>query len=148
MVANTDRVKVAFRLTRDKDNYPPADWEHLWAIPRGADHFELDNIPFFAKEVAAGDLITAQPNHDLLVYDRVIQTGGHSTVRVIMYIPTKTAAVRDELLRLGCETEGSHLPNLFAIDVPPGIEYAKVIQLLKNRASQEILDYEEAAIRQ
>jgi len=143
-----DRVKIAFHLIRDAEDYPPADWEHLWAIRRGEDHFELDNIPFFAKEVAAGDLVAAQrDDEDQLIFERVIQSGGHSTVRVIMFDPDQKAAVRRELEKLGCETEGSHLPNLFAVDVPPEVAYTDVMSFLKNEASKDVLDYEEAAIR-
>jgi hypothetical protein len=54
---------MAFRLIRDADDCPSADWEHLWAIPRGGDLFELDNVPFFAKEVAAGDLVEWVSDH-------------------------------------------------------------------------------------
>jgi hypothetical protein len=143
-----DRVKIAFHLIRDAEDYPPADWEHLWAIPRGEDNFELDNIPFFAKEVAAGDLVTALRDHEQqLIFERVIQSGGHSTVRVIMLDPDQKAAIRGELEDLGCETEGSHLPNLFAVDVPPNAVYTDVINLLTNKVSEDVLDYEEAAIR-
>jgi hypothetical protein len=143
-----ERVKIAFRLVRDADDYPPADWEHLWAIPRGADQFELDNIPFFAQGVAAGDLVAAQrDNEQQLIFERVIQSGGHSTVRVIMFDPDQKAAIRGELEQLGCETEGSHLPKLFAVDVPPEAAYTDVMNLLKNKASKDVLDYEEAAVR-
>ncbi|MGA7538935.1 MAG: DUF4265 domain-containing protein [Steroidobacteraceae bacterium] len=148
MAATTpDRVKIAFRLIRDADDYPPADWEHLWAIPRGADHFELDNIPFFAKGVAAGDLVAAQRDDNQLVFERVIQPGGHSTVRVIMFDPDQKAVIRGELEQLGCETEGSHLPNLFAVDVPPEAAYTGVMKLLADKAGKDVLDYEEAAVR-
>jgi hypothetical protein len=139
------RVKIAFRLVRDADDYPPADWEHLWAIPR-AEYFELDNIPFFAKGVSSGDLVAAHRDGNQLVFDRVIQPGCHSTIRVIMFDPDQKEAVRDELARLGCETEGSHLPKLFAVDVPPEVAYVDIINLLTNKASKDILDYEEAAI--
>lgn len=144
---SADRVKIGFRLIRDADDYPPADWEHLWAIPRGTDRFELDNIPFFAKEVAAGDLVAAQYEDNQLVFKQVIQPGGHSTIRVIMYDPDQKAAIRDELTKLGCETEGSHLPNLFAVDVPPNADYTEVMKLLSANAAKDVLDYEEAAIR-
>ena len=145
--AMKSRVKVSFRLTRDADDYPPADWEHLWAIPRDADQFELDNIPFFARGVASGDLVSARSDGDQLVFDQVTLSGGHSTVRVIMYDTSQKAAVRDELAKLGCESEGSHLPSLFSVDVPPTVDYANVISLLEGKAKADILDYEEAAIR-
>src|SRR5882757_7842392 len=92
-----DRVKIAFRLMRDEEDWPPADWEHLWAIPRGTQRYELDNIPFFVKGVACGDVVSAQSEDQGLVFDRVLLRGGHSTVRVIMYDLAQKQAIRDSL---------------------------------------------------
>lgn len=96
-----DRVKVALPLTRASDDYPPADWEHLWAIPRGTDRYELDNIPFFATGVSAGDLVAVrQGDDDRLIFDKVVQYGGHSTVRVVMFDIDQKEKVRGELAEL------------------------------------------------
>jgi hypothetical protein len=141
-----NRVKIAFQLSRDSDDYPPADREHLWAIPRG-DRYEIDNVPFFAKGVSAGDLVAAHNDGGQLVFDKVLDFGGHSTVRVVMYDLAQKDAMRNKLTQLGCETEGSHLPKLFAIDVPPTVNYTEVIALLAEKADEEILDYEEASIQ-
>lgn len=141
-----NRVKIAFPLSRDSDDYPPADREHLWAISHG-DRYEIDNIPFFVKGVSAGDLVAAHNDGGELIFDRVLDFGGHSTVRVVMYDPAKKEAIRNKLAKLGCESEGSHLPNLFAVDVPPAVNYAEVISLLMKEADENILDYEEASIQ-
>lgn len=143
-----DRVKITFPLTRGSDDYPPADWEHLWAIPRGVDQYELDNIPFFAAGVSAGDLVAAhQDGDDQLIFDKVLQPGGHSTVRVVMFNTEEKEKIRSELAKLGCESEGSHLPKLFAVDVPAAVSYAKVISFLAEKADENVLDYEEASIQ-
>ena len=107
-----ERVKIAVRLQRDADGYPPADWEHLWAIYRSADEFEVDNIPFFAKGISAGDVVSAQQENADLVFERVLRPSGHSTLRVILFGDTDKAQVRADLVSLGCESEGSHLPSL------------------------------------
>ncbi len=140
-------MKISFPLVRDQDDYPPADWEHLWAISRGIDQYELDNIPFFAKGVSAGDIVSARRDDDQLIFDRVLRHGGHSTVRIIMLKLDEKEGVRNELAVLGCESEGSHLPNLFAVDVPPNVNYAQVASFLAEKAEKNILDYEEAAIQ-
>jgi Domain of unknown function (DUF4265) len=142
-----DRVKIAFRLKRDADDYPPADWEHLWAIPCGDDTYELDNIPFFATGVSSADVVTVHRNGDQLVFDRVARLGGHSTIRIVMYDNTETEVIRGWLAKLGCQTEGSHLPGLFAVDVPSAIDYSGVREYLKLKASEGVLDYEESAIQ-
>ena len=143
-----DRVKIALPLTRSSDDYPPADWEHLWAIPRSTDRYELDNIPFFATGVSAGDLVAVRRGDDeRLIFDRVVQYGGHSTVRVVMFDIDQKEKIRGELARLGCESEGSHIPKLFAVDVPASVNYAEVISFLAKKADEDVLDYEEASIQ-
>jgi hypothetical protein len=142
-----DRVKIAVHLVRDADDYPPADWEHLWAICRSETEYQIDNIPFFAKEVSDGDIVAVKHANAELVFDRVIRASGHSTLRVILFGDTSKEKVRADLAALGCETEGSHLPSLISVDVPPQVEYEAVLGYLRSAAERDQLDYEEAAIR-
>jgi hypothetical protein len=51
-------VKIGFKLERDKDDYPPADYEWMWANRVSSSTFKIDNIPFFAKGIACGDIVT------------------------------------------------------------------------------------------
>ena len=144
MTTGAGRVKVAFKLTRDEEGWPPADWETVWAIPRGPGQFELDNIPFFAQGVSSGDVIAAHTEDGELRFDEVVAPGGHSTVRVILYDVTRKEEMRELLKNLGAPTEGSHLPSLFAVDVPPAVDYERVIALLDEHS--DVLEYEESAI--
>src|ERR1700753_3826510 len=81
----TEMVKVGFKLERDEENYPPADWEWLWASPTQESTFKLDNIPFFAKGVSCGDIIAADQTPSGLIFKELVQPSGHSTVRIIIY---------------------------------------------------------------
>jgi hypothetical protein len=143
-----DHVKVLFHLARDQDGYPPADWEHLWALPRSGQLFELDNIPFFAVGVACGDVVFAEPNADGdLVFKDVTIASGHSTIRVVLFDLDRKTTTMDELKRLGCDWEGSHLPKLCAVDIPPEVNYESVLEFLDKGVADGVLDYQEAAIR-
>ncbi len=127
------RIKIAFRLEQDEDGWPPVSWELIWAIPGLGDTAELGNIPFFAKGVAAGDLVAFSRDGDQLTFAGVLLPGGHSTIRVIMYESGQTAATREALQAMGCETEGSHLPSLFVVDVPPNADYRHVTEFLERK---------------
>lgn len=142
-----DSVKVAFPLIRDEKGWPPADWEHMWAIPLHSGEFQLDNIPFFAQGIACGDRFVAKRQGQKLIFDRVSRSSGHSTIRVIVYDPSMTQAARDTLLALGCESEGSHVPHLFAVDIPPDAEYQRVIDYLAEQTRAGVLEHEEGVIR-
>ena len=140
------RAKIGFKLVRDSDDYPPADWEHLWAIQQGS-WYEIDNIPFFVKGVSVGDVVSVHQKNGELVFDEIIKFGGHSTIRVVMFNAASGYSLRCKLENLGCATEGSHLPNLFSVDVPPEVNYSEVIDLLIEATEKEDIDYEEASIQ-
>jgi len=149
-----EMVKVGFKLDREKDDYPPADWEWMWARPVSDSTFKIDNTPFFAKGVSAGDIVTAEQTSGGLVFKDLVQPSGHSTVRVVVFRGDRNDAevqalvghVRESLKSLGCSTELSHIPNLFSVDIPPGVDYSSVSALLSRKEGDGILEYEEACL--
>jgi hypothetical protein len=141
-------VKVVVPLEKDEDDYPPADYENLWAVPVGEGLFRIDNIPFFAQSIALGDIVAASPEEGLLRFKEVVQPSGHSTVRLILYDEAEVPKVLEHFKQLGCDSERSHIPGLIAIDVPPSISWASIQWELETGHSQERWDYEEACLGQ
>ncbi|HDS0921950.1 TPA: DUF4265 domain-containing protein [Stenotrophomonas maltophilia] len=50
-------MKVAFKLPRGHDGYPPVDWENLWAIPLSDGSYRVDNVPFYVNLISSGDVL-------------------------------------------------------------------------------------------
>ncbi len=142
------RVKVSFRLERDKDGYPPADWEDLWAEQLSDTTCRLDNVPFFARGVACGDLVRVERSGNRLNFCEVIGTQGHSTLRVIVFDVKLVPNLRDQVARMGCATELSHIDGLLSIDVPPHVDLQPVVEMLARGEADGTWEYEEAALRQ
>jgi hypothetical protein len=65
-----DRVKVRFRLDRDGDGWPPFESEGVWANACGGREYEVDNAPWFARGVAFGDRVRAEPDEDGVLWVR------------------------------------------------------------------------------
>src|ERR1019366_4427658 len=42
-------LKIGFKLDCDKEEYPLADWEWMWAKPIGEAKFRIDNVPFLER---------------------------------------------------------------------------------------------------
>lgn len=117
-----ENVKVLFRLEQDEDGYPPENVEVLWGL-LGPEGIELDNIPFFAKGVALGDVVKAQQAPDnAWEFEAVVRRGGHSTYRVLLLkkLPGDPKRTMDELIALGLSVEED--AGLLAVDVPPAVE--------------------------
>jgi hypothetical protein len=141
------RVKILFHLERDSDDYPPVDWEHVWAFDCGNGEFEIDNIPFFAKDISVGDIVSAHIKNTDLIFEEMIKKSENSTIRVIMLKIAYKDVIRQKLSDLGCETEASHLPSLFSVDIPKEIPYKPVADFLDNESNNGILEYQESALR-
>jgi hypothetical protein len=145
-------VRIVFENLYDEtEQWPPTSSETLWAEPLGPNRFRLDNIPFYVYGVALDDIVTAFPRRDeaLLVFDKVEEHSGHSTYRVICTqedsedsLPPAFWAFIEQLKAMNCTYEGAH-HTLFAIDIPPETDIAKVYALLKQGKQTGLIDLEE-----
>jgi|SRR5579884_465712 len=144
---SSDHVKIIFRLQRDEEGYPPVDEESLWAVPVGKRRFKIDNIPFFVVGISADDIVEADKRDAGYYFQRVVVPSGHSTIRVLCMDASNVGDLRKKLEELGCTSEGSHLPRLFAVDVPPEAPWSNVIAFLKETEESGLIEYEEGALR-
>jgi len=149
-----ESLKVGFKLERDADDYPPADWEWLWASRVTDSTFKIDNIPFFTKSIGCGDIVAAEQTGTGLIFKRLVRPSGHSTVRVMVFrkgrndehLRAAVESIRQSLRAMGCSTELSHIPNLVAIDIPPEVDYQPVSAFLSQKEHDGLLEYEEACL--
>jgi hypothetical protein len=143
-----DRVKLQFDLLPDAYGYPPATSESMWAVPLGHSHFRLDNIPFFVCGVSCFDTVSAQREaNGLLKYDQLLESGGHSTLRVIFHdnandprpLQEKVHELRNRLRKVGCSSEQSHIPGLISIDIPPEVDITEARLILEAGERQQLM---------
>ena len=137
------RFKLRFTFTNaDGGN----EIETLWAIPR-ADGYEIDNIPFYAREIALGDVVAAQTDEQgALWYSELVRPSGHSTLQLWVARQEEVESIRQALRQQGCASELSDLPRLIAVDVPPEIPYAKIKRLLDQGEQSGQFQYQEACL--
>jgi hypothetical protein len=143
---STSHVKMLVRLEQDEDGYPPTTEESLWVIPLGEGRFQVDNTPFFAWDMALGDVVAADPEDGAWRFRRLVRRSGHATLRLIIYDVAEVPSVIEQFTRLGCLSERSHIPGLIALDVPPSTSWAEVKQLLAEGEANERWGYEEARL--
>jgi len=141
-----DMVKVVVKLEKDEDDYPPADYEGLWARPLSDGLFQIDNVPFFAKGIAYGDIVSASAEQKELRFREVVRPSGHHTLRLIIYDEGEVSSVIALLKNMGCAVERSHIPGLVSVDVPPDVSLAVLRPVLDEGEAQERWGYEEACL--
>ena len=119
-----EAVEVWFPIEGDSDGHPASQqWEQLWCWPAEAG-FRVDNVPFFARGVACGDVISAlRTDGGWLCFDKTLARSGNSTFRIWLSADKSLDAegVLRQLRNLGCRAEVT-LERLIAIDVSPPLE--------------------------
>lgn len=110
------------------------DVETPWAIALGDNLYRVENTPFFAYRISAGDVVEAMPEADgFLFVERVVKKSGHRTIRVILPEPADVEpgpTLLAEIKRLGCKYEGAS-NRLICIDIPPNVLLETVAERLK-----------------
>ncbi len=142
--------KIKIRLERLDADWPPVDVESVWAtlVDREKAIYRVANIPFFAWGISFDDLVRVKEVEGERWFREVVEWSGHSTVRVLLYEASEARrdALFARLKALGCGYEGSHLPQLVAVNVPPGVYGPSLQAFLDSLPNDKIGEYEEANI--
>jgi len=142
------QTKLVFPLEPDDDGYPPVAAESVWVTEQEPGRYRIENIPFFAKHAALGDLVEATIEDGVLTYKRTANHCGNSLVRVVYYEGTDPAEVRRELDGMGCATEWDAAHSLIAVHIPASVALKSVQAFLQRGAEADRWGYEEALLMQ
>ena len=111
------------------------------------DYYRIASIPFFAKHLAIGDLISVDTEDGVHYFDDIIERSGNTTIRII--IKDKTNA-RDLLTKVSDNGAIIHILTtsdiLVALDIPDKLNYESIKVLLDLGQAEDIWEYEEACL--
>jgi hypothetical protein len=137
----TDRVKVLFWHEGESGG----EVESAWAEKVNS-YYRPDNILFYAKEYALGDLFEATMVDGELLAGDLIEESGHSNIRILVSDTSLAAGLRAELRAKGCTSELSNIPKLFSVDVPKEKEYSGIKEWLEGLSEKGVIEYEEGCL--
>lgn len=137
------RKKIVLTYKNIEGNFAE---ETIWAIQLESGNFEIDNIPFFAENLAYKDIISAENDLGLLYFDALVKPSEHSTVQIVFFRPEMAEELLKKLELLGCGWEGMEGKAYYAVDVPKELNYLDVKLLLDKGAEEGILDYKESCL--
>lgn len=140
--------KILFRFHSDVLDEETV--ETMWAkiVDKDNGLFELDSIPFYAPNIACGDIIHADfdKNEKMLTYKGTAQYSGNSTIQVvIMDKSTVTNDIRDIFNNLGCSSE-KFKEGYFVIDVPSTVDYKAIKLKLDDLEKNGTIGYAEPCL--
>lgn len=139
----TDLVKLLFEIP--SKNSEEIEIESIWALPE-VEGFRIDNIPFYAKGIAIGDVVSATERNGAYYFDRVLVPSRHSTIRIVFFDEAIIQTTRDFLRNLGCESELSDIPALISVDIPPSVNYESIKKYLDSSEESGLIEYQEACL--
>jgi hypothetical protein len=119
--------------------------ESVWA-EKEDNYYRIKNVPFFAPNIAYNDLVSVEDDDGELFFDSLVEASGHSTIQIIFFDLQCFDEITNELVRLNCSWEGSHLKEYISVDVPKEVDYSKVKRYLDDMSSRKKLDYKEASL--
>jgi Domain of unknown function (DUF4265) len=120
--------------------------ERVWVHPVNANLYRVENIPFFAPNLALYDIISVEIDNELMYFDDLLTPSGHATIQIIFLNPEEKDTVLMWLEQQGCSWEGMSKTLYFALDIPPNINYLHVTDYLNIKREKAILDYKEACL--
>ncbi len=134
-------MKISFFV--ESEDEEGGEVESMWA-ERSGQYYRLDNIPFFARNVACNDLVSAKLDaNGVLWFVRVVEPSSHSTIRIFATNFDDVERIRRELELLGCACE-LYNRMLIAVDVPWNVSYELIREYLESFKARGEMEYQEA----
>jgi Domain of unknown function (DUF4265) len=122
--------------------------ESAWGIFIGENKYKLDNLLFYAKEYALGDILNIEEKEGELYAKNLFEESGHSLIRILFNDVNEVEYYRLFFKNMLCESEGSDIKNLVAFDIPPEVDYSKIKVILEEGELSNKWTYEEACLAQ
>lgn len=141
--------KVAFDLPDETADWAHASTERLWTGKTSAKmEVQVRNIPFYVKGIAFGDIIRVRADHERreFVFEAFVSESGHSTIRIIIKGDDARGMLDTVLHSFACSWEIDTSGLLWAIDVPPHVDYGAMRVTLLRLASEGKIGIEEGAL--
>jgi hypothetical protein len=141
--------KVAFDLPDETAGWARASSERLWTGKTSVQmEVQVRNTPFYVKGIAFGDIVRVRADHERreFVFEEFVSGAGHSTVRIIIKDDDARGMVDAMLRSFECSWEIDTTGCLWAIDVPPHVDYASMRVALLRVADEGKIGIEEGAL--
>jgi hypothetical protein len=119
--------------------------ETIWVKPENG-NYKIDNIPFYAPNLALNDIISVENDDGVFYFDELIKPSGHSTLQIIFFKEKEIIRVMKIIEQMNCKWEGMENQPYFAIDVPPKVNYNEIKKFLNNELDNKVLDFKEACL--
>ncbi|MFD4502092.1 DUF4265 domain-containing protein [Streptomyces sp. NPDC058457] len=118
------------------------------AVDQGDGTVRPDNIPWFVRGIACGDMVAAEPDEEGVRWaGEVVRRSENCTIRLIVFRNSGSGAARQSVINafhtLGVCGEGMERFGVVALDVPPTADLTEVQRLLNHGVAKEWLAHQD-----
>lgn len=111
------------------------------------DYYRMVAPPFFAKNLAIGDLIAVKDEEGVHYFDDLIEKSGRSTVRILFWDESVITKTLEELRLLGAVVFTLlEVTKYFALDIPAEVDYSPIQEFLETGKVNQLWDFDEACL--
>jgi hypothetical protein len=140
-MAEEEFVKIVIDLPDAEDG---VGGEGVWSVKVGEDLYEIRNSPWHTLEINFLDVVRAiAPDEDKKpVVQEVVRRGGHRSIHIVFFEEgiEKKDQVFARIKELGANYENAN-GKLFAIDLPPLVNFDDVADYLQHCEDEGWLDH-------
>ena len=140
--------KIDFLLDVE-DGYPPINVERLTAHDEGMGNYKMMNTPFFVKEMAYGDIVSADKSPDgRLVFRDCISQSTFKAISIILLDPEMDTVLMDLFKGHDCIIEYGEFDRLrmVAVGIPSTADYSQIKAKLDSLENSGKLSYAELVV--
>jgi hypothetical protein len=121
--------------------------ESVWAEESDR-YYQIKNSPFFAANLAWGDIIEVYEEDKMLYYSKLIQHSGNSTIQIVCFenMQDKLKEIINKIHEKGCGWESMHNGSYYSLNIPVNINYSEIRNILQKGLKENILDFREACL--
>lgn len=142
------RFRVAFDLPPEDSSWAPFKTERLWAAKTQVKlHLRVQNTPFYVRGISYGDIILVRPDNERreIVFDKLVEESGHSTVRLLFKEPEGRLQAERLLTEFECPWEIG-AKDYVAADVAPTVDYSILRPRLIQLKGEGLIGLQEGSI--
>lgn len=141
-------TKIEFPL-EPEDGYPPISVESLNALSTESGQFEIRNSPFFVKNVAYGDCVSAVKRQDgQFEFEACTAWSGFKAISIILFDDSLDIELMDILRGLRCVIEYGEFADLrmVAVGIPGSVDYVPIRSALQEYERLGKISYAELVV--
>lgn len=108
--------------------------------------YQIIHAPFFAINLAYGDLIEVEKEDDLYYFNGHIQESEYSTIHIVFFNNEKTSETKAYLESNECTCCVLKGHDYMSVNVPPGTAYSNIHEYLQQQEKLKVSSFKEACL--